>query len=184
MMVCEVSRMDEMEKCRELKKEYEKRAEDRYWKSVAAGKQAADQRAEQMAKTAAREAKKKILALKQALLDEVFQQAKNRLLSLPEDAYVDLLAAYAAQAAKTGRERLLFSPRDRGLFGKRVTLAANDLLRAYGKEAALTMGTETPAIRGGVIVTDGQVDVNCSIEALVEAQRMALTGALAEILFD
>ena len=177
--------MDEMgNRCEVLAEEYEKRTEDRYWTLVAAGKRAADMRGEQMAKAASREAKKKILHFKQEMVREAFGEAEARLLNLPEDQYVNLLAAWVAAAVKTGREQLLFSPRDRGLFGKRVTLAANDMLSAQGREAALTMGTETPAIKGGVIVTDGQVDVNCSIEALIEARRMELTGQIAKILFD
>jgi len=163
---------------------YDKQAQDEYWKLVTAGKQAADRRFERMAGTATMEAKRQILAFKQETVERAFEEARQALTALPEDQYVAFLASLAAKAAETGGETLIFSAKDRDTVGSRVLAAANETLRAAGKPGALTMGEETREMAGGVIVTDGLVDVNCSFEAMVEAQKSALTGPVAEILFD
>ena len=169
---------------REILGHQDAKAQDQYWKIVTAGKRAADQKAERMDRMASMEAKKQVLALKQELVEEAFSRAVARLLGLPEEAYVDLLAGLVGRAVKSGTEQLIFSPKDRGLYGKKVTICANEALAARGLAAGLTMSEETREISGGVIVTDGLVDVNCSFEAMIEAQRPDLTGPVAEILFD
>ena len=170
--------------CQEIALAYDIQAEDQYWKLATAGRRAADQKAERMQSMAAMESKKHVLALKQSLVDEAFNQAIQRFLDLPEDEYVALLATLAVKAVKTGREQLIFSAKDRGLYGKKVTIRANEMLSTKGHEAALTMSEDTREIIGGVIVTDGLVDVNCSFEAMVETQKATLTGQIVEILFD
>lgn len=68
------------------------------------------------------------LAAKQEVLDEAFRQALEEMCSLPEEQYIQLLARLAVQASSTGREQLIFSPKDRTRIGKAVVMAANDAL--------------------------------------------------------
>ena len=48
----------------------------------------------------------------------------------------------------------------------------------------LTLSEETRPIRGGFIMVDGPVEVNCAFEAMVRAQREQLEKPVAEILFQ
>jgi len=168
----------------EVAEKYDKQAQDMYWKIVSAGKHAADQMAERMANTASMEARKQILSFKQGMVGQAFNLTAERLINLPEDEYARFLTGLAVKAAQSGREQLIFSPKDRGIFGKRVTIAANEQLQSRGMDAALTMSEETREMSGGLVVTDGRVDVNCSIESMIEALRGPLTGPVAETLFD
>ena len=59
------------------------------------------------------DAKKQELAAKQALLDEAFQLAYEKLTQLPEGEYEDLLANLAVRASVSGKEQLIFSQADR-----------------------------------------------------------------------
>jgi len=170
--------------CAALLKTYEKRAQEEEWKLLIAGKQAADERTKRMANLAASEAKRHVSTFKEELVDLAFAQAKEQILNLSEREYISFLAKCAAGAAKTGKEQLLFSAKDRNLYGKQVTQAANELLERSGKEAQLTMGQGTQEIEGGVILTDGQVEANCSIEALMDLFREAHVASVAERLFD
>ena len=63
------------------------------------------------------DAKKQELAAKQALLDEAFQLAYEKLTQLPEGEYEDLLANLAVRASVSGKEQLIFSQADRAAFG-------------------------------------------------------------------
>ena len=170
--------------CQRVTEKYTKESEDAYWKLVSAGKQEADQLAERMVSTATMEGKKQILTFKQEMVEQTFQAVTDRLANLPEDEYVAFLASLVCRAVRTGNEQLIFSPKDRGQFGKKATMAANEALAKAGKPANLTMSEATRNMLGGVIVTDGKIDMNCSIEALIEEARGPLTNQVATILFE
>ena len=48
----------------------------------------------------------------------------------------------------------------------------------------LTLSEETRNIRGGFIMLDGDVEVNCAFETLVRLQRERLEKEVAQALFD
>jgi len=164
--------------------EFTKEAEETYWKHATAGKQTIDQRAQGLADTAAMESRKQVLSFKQELMEKTFALALERLSDLSEEKYLKLLVNSVVKASQNGQERLIFSMRDRGSYGKRVTIAANEALEAMGREGKLTMSEETRPIRGGVILTDGLVDVNCSIEALLTVAKRELIIPVAATLFE
>ena len=170
--------------CAEIAQKFSKEAEDTYWRAATAGKKAADLRAERLAGMAQLESKKQLLSFKQEKVEEAFTRANAYLQNLPEDQYVALLASLVSKVAKTGNEKLIFSAKDRAQIGKSVTLAANGLLMKKGLSGSLSMSEETRPIGGGVIVTDGQVDLNCSIASLVSVHQATLAGEVAAILFD
>ena len=124
-----------------------------------------------------------------------------------------LLADLAARAATTGREQLIFSQKDRARIGKQVVAAANEKLAkavapelpdalAESKAGAildkvvsgasallagtgmLTLSEETRPLRGGFILSDGDVEVNCAFETLVRLERGEISGEVAKALFD
>jgi len=106
------------------------------------------------------------------------------LAELPESDCVGLLARLAAQASQTGEEKLVFSEKDRVRIGKAVVKAANKLLSDNGKRAYLELSENTRDISGGLIVSGGDIETNCSLEALVEGRRNELSPRVAEILFN
>ena len=170
--------------CLETENKYNVQAQKEYENLVAADRQTAQQRADRVVLSANAESKRQILAFKQDMVEKTFEQAVSTLLNLPEDKYVELLALLSAKAARTGDERLIFSPKDREKYGERAVSAANDMLKANGKTAGLTLAEETRNISGGVIVTDGQIETNCDINAMAQARKNALIGPVAEILFN
>ena len=48
----------------------------------------------------------------------------------------------------------------------------------------LTLSEETRPIRGGFIMVDGPVEVNCAFETLVRLQKTETAGLVARKLFD
>ena len=180
---------------------------------LARGRRSAEERKARLISAAQMEGRKMSLAAKQEVLDEAFRQALEEMCSLPEEQYIQLLARLAVQASSTGREQLIFSPKDRTRIGKAVVMAANDALvkqvapelpdaitdskvgaflgKVVNSAAAqitgtglLTLSEETRPIRGGFIMVDGPVEVNCAFEAMVRAQREQLEKPVAEILFQ
>ena len=146
---------------------------------LARGRRNADERVERLASVAQLECRKLELAAKQEMLSRAYDKALEQLLNLPEQEYPALLAALAVKAAVTGREAVILSQKDRTRYGKQVVTAANERLNG----GRLTLSEQTRPIQGGVILSDGDVEVNCSFETLVRLQRGALDRPVAQILF-
>ena len=197
----------------EILARYEEQARKESQEILARGEKNAAEREERLASVAQMEAKKLTLATKQEMLDKAFDLALDRLVSLPDEEYVALLADLAARAATTGREQLIFSQKDRARIGKQVVAAANEKLAkavapelpdalAESKAGAildkvvsgasallagtgmLTLSEETRPLRGGFILSDGDVEVNCAFETLVRLERGEISGEVAKALFD
>lgn len=165
------------EQLSELRKEYDARLEKSRGETLAKAKQAAQERRERLASAAQMEAKKLRLGAKQEVLGEAFDLALTRLCALPQERQVDFLARMAHEASPRGAGTLIFSAEDRAL-GMRVAEEANRRYDAY-----FTLSNETRPLRGGFILSQGDVEVNCSYEALIWLRRDALEHEVAKILF-
>ena len=179
---------------------------------LARGRKAADERLERLQSAAQMEKRKLKLAAKQEVLGEAFTAALKRLCDMPDGAYIELLARLAVQASSTGREKLIFSLKDRSRVGKAVVVAANEVLlkerapelpssvadtavgaflgKVMNNTTAIVTGTglslseETRNIMGGFVMVDGDIEINCTFETLVRLQREQLEKEVAQVLFD
>ena len=165
----------------ELTAKYQAEAKAAADEVLSQGRAAAQARAGHLDSMAQMECRKAVLAAKQDVIEEAFQAAHKKLLNLPTEQYVALLAGLAAKASVTGKEKLIFSPGHRAQVGKAVVVAANEKL---GPSAALTLSEESRPMDGGFILSDGAVEVNCTFDTLIRLQRGALAGEVAKVLFD
>ncbi len=171
-------------RCAEIEAQYTETAQAEYQKIITDGEKLIKQRLERQTSAAALEAKKQVLAAKQEMVQAAFERAARLLSELPDAQYIKLLAQLAADASRTGSEMLAFSARDVSRVGESVKNEANALLRQSSKDANLTVSPDVRNIRGGVIVINGNIETNCSLDALVSMQRNALSGRIAEKLFS
>jgi len=169
--------------CEKIRSKYKALADAEYNRLLADGEQKAKKRYELLIGSAELEAKKQILSLKQELLTEAFALAEKKLAELPEAEYTQFLASLAAKASRNGNETLVLSEADRKKVGKAVEAEANKILASQNKTANLKLSDKTAPIRGGVILEDGKIEINCSIEALIASSRNELVGEVAKILF-
>ena len=196
---------------RDLLAKSERAQADREAAELAARNQRnAAEREERLVSAAQMEARKTLLTAKQEMVERAYQRALEKLRSLPQEQYVELLAALLVRASSTGREEVVFSPEDREGAGKAAVARANELL---AKEAApelplgdgvvanllnkvaagvsafaqgtamLAVSEETRDISGGFILKDGRIEVNCTFDALVRAEREQTAGEVAKLLF-
>lgn len=171
------------EKCNAIKEDYNSKAQDEYWKLIREGTKDCETQVKRLAGTAEMEAKKSVLTMKQEAIAHVFDVAVTRLCTLPEEKYVEFLALQAANAAGTGLEEIVFNARDKASCAKAVTKAANELLKKRGLLPKLTISEQTGNFRGGLMVKQGDIEVNCTVEKLVELSKGELAPQLAELLF-
>lgn len=173
---------------------------------------AAAEREERLVSVAQMEARKTILAAKQEMVERTYARALEKLCTMPDEQCVEVLAELLVQASSTGKEEVVFSPEDRERIGKAVVSRANDLLvkrsapellpedndskvvallnkvaanvTAMAKGSAqLTVSQETRPIRGGFVLKDKNVEVNCTFDVLVRLQKTETAGTVAKRLF-
>ena len=200
------------EQAAQIRSQYEAQAKAEAEKAAESCRQAAQQQLERLEGAAEMEAKTRLLTAKQACIDRAFERAREHLLSMPETEYVELLAKLAVRSSTTGREEIVLNERDRSAIGQKVVSRANQLLAqavapdlpAELKEsragtiltkvvtgaiallqgtAMLTLSADTAEIQGGLILRDGQVEVNCAFETQLRLLRESLAGQVAKILF-
>ncbi len=202
------------EKAAAVRAQYEAQAKQEAEEAKKAGIEAARRQAERLESAAQMEAKKQLLAAKQASLNEAFDKAQAKLLALPDDQYAELLAKMAVKAAKTGREEIILNAKDRDRVGPQVVAKANVLLAEAvkpqpagkaakgGKASAvlsavvtganallqgtamLTLSQETREMAGGLMLRDGNVEVNCAFETQLRVLREEMAAEIAGILFS
>ena len=128
--------------------------------------------------SAAQMARKVLLAAKQEMVEKAYIQALDKLCAMPEEQYVAVLAGLLVKASSNGKEEAVFSKEDRERVGKAAVAKANEL---SGKQ--LRLSEETQPIRGGFILKDKNVEVNCTFETLVRLQKAETAGAVVKKLF-
>ena len=167
------------QRCAAIRGVYEQKAKDAYAEKIRAGVKLNQDRLESMERLTKMEGRKAILAIKQDMVSESFDRAAEKLVDLPEESYVALLARLAAQASVTGDEKIVLNARDRAAVGEKVVAAANAKL-PNGK---LTLAEETGDFKGGLILRRGNIEANCTAELLVELCRGDMAAELAGVLF-
>ena len=198
--------------CADIARRYDEQAAREAEAILAKGRADAQQQVERLASVAALEGRKRARAAKQEMMDKAFELALDKLCTLPRGQMVELLSALAVKAARTGREEIILNAEQREELGLDVCERANAALAHaaspklpqeltdtrvgafVGKVVAgvsalaqgtalLTLADEIRPIRGGLILRDDDVEVNCAFETLVRLQRGELERQVAAILF-
>lgn len=157
---------------------YRAQADAEAAEATARNEKAAAEREERLVSVAQMEARKVTLAAKQEMVEQAFALALETLCAMPDEQYTATVAALLAQAAPTGRGSVIFAPAERERIGAAAVALANKTLG--GK---LTLAEETRPLKGGFILSDGSVEVNCTFDTLVRLQKAETAGAVAKHLF-
>lgn len=120
-----------------------------------------------------------LLQEKQRLMDEAEQQARQAFSSLPADQYFDALLALALRYARDGEGEIRFGQRDLA----RLPGEFEQRLNAALKQGSIRVSKTPAQISDGFLLAYGDVEENCTVDALFEAKRDALRDALHAMLF-
>ena len=141
---------------------------------TARGQQMKETLIERHGSVAAIDCRKLVLAQKQELLESCFAQAVTALAGLPEDEYVDFLAALGKATGET-EGALIFNERDKAAVGAKVCEKLG---------GTFTVAEETKAMAGGFILQTGKVYINNTVEALVAMHQEEMNSEIAGKLFE
>ena len=111
------------------------------------------------------ESRKQKLKAKQEVVDEVFELALKKLNNLPDVEYQSILIEMISFCAKTGREEILLSPKDKQRLSPGFIDELNKTLQQRGISAdLLKISDETRDISGGFILKSGDIELNNSLK--------------------
>ena len=165
--------------CAEIRSEYERKASEAYSEKIRAGVRECQDKLDSVDRINQMEQRKALLSLKQEMVAQGFELACEKLVNLPSEQYIELLAGLAAKASVTGDEEIVLNARDRAACGEAVVEAANAKLGG----GRLTLSGDTGSFLGGLILRRGAIEANCTLELLVELCRGDMSAQLADVLF-
>ena len=182
----------------EITQSYAQIAQTQAEQILSRGRKNADERKERLAGVAQLEARKLHLQTKQQMISSAFDAALKELCSMEQEEYIRVMAALAADGAVSGKEEVIMSSRDRESIGKQVVSEANKLIKARSEAAdanavkklismlsgGLTLSDETRDICGGLILREGNMEINATFETLIRLAEYDISGQVAEILFS
>lgn len=164
---------------KELREKADQDAAALYAQVVQEGRTEADALYGRLVASADTDAKKAALDVKQSYLSKAFALAVEKLRALPDADYVRLLASLADKASETGTEQIILNEKDREKFGEAIVREANAL-----SGRSLSLSAETRPIVGGLILSQGRIEVNCTLDALAAQSRTELSVEAAKRLFQ
>ena len=129
------------------------------------------------------ESRKSKLAVKQKVLSRAFELALERLADMPDSRYRQMIIEMVVPLVGEGTHEITLSGRDK----KRLIGIDNDINRRIsesGKKGSVSISANEGTFIGGFILRRGKIEVNCTLETLVNTRKSELEKEVAEILFD
>ena len=120
------------------------------------------------------------LETKQALLAETLGKAKEELRAFPADKYFALLALLAAHSAENGEGEMMLNAADKARIPADF---ADKLNAALPAGRTLSVSGDTRPIDGGFVLKYGDVEENCSFDAIFNARHDEFSDKARDILF-
>ncbi len=129
------------------------------------------------------ELRKKALAAKQALINEVYKKVAEKTIAQPDKEYALFIKKQLMSAVETGTEEVIFSAHEAGRIGPKLIQEINQELKKNGKAGALTAGPPSKQLEQGFILKQGSVELNYSLAAILTRLREETEARVAEMLF-
>lgn len=127
--------------------------------------------------------RKLILDAKQQVISEILAKAKDKLCNLPDSDYFNVILQIIKKHAHKKSGKIVFSATDLKRIPKDFSVAIQNTLTAV-PGAALTVAEETAILDGGFILIYGDVEENCSFDALFSAAKEELQDKVNAFLYE
>ncbi|MBM3253009.1 MAG: hypothetical protein FJZ16_01995 [Candidatus Omnitrophica bacterium] len=126
--------------------------------------------------------KNSLLTEKQAVLDEVFNEAKRVIASLGQKEYRDFIRRVLLRAVKEGSEEIIISQNDKERLNENFINSINAELSRSGKKGDLKPIFDKKTFNGFIVKTRN-VRIDCTIDTLLKQLRPEMQSELVRILF-
>lgn len=121
---------------------------------------------------------KQLLAAKRKILDEVFDKLRFKLEGLEKEEYREFFVRLFEKAVETGKEEVIL--------GEREKLLNGDFIQELNKRKGwnLRLSKQRGGFKRGVILSQGDVEVNLSIDAIVRDVKEKWEDRVVKKLFS
>ena len=126
--------------------------------------------------------RKVLLAAKRQLMDQAFQAALVKLRQLPPEQLESFFLSMVLSSCK-GTETLFIGALCDAWYTPAFADKVNAALTAAGKPGRITANQERRDGVAGVILSGEGMEINCTLEALLDARRLELEAEVASILY-
>ncbi len=127
--------------------------------------------------------KKDILSEKQAIINNIFSEALNRINKLEDEKYLSLLEKLILDNIETGEETVYIGKQERKAINHEFIKKINEKLNLQGKKGLLELSKKRLPILGGVVLGSGEVKKNASLEVILEKVKDEIETELNKFLF-
>jgi V/A-type H+-transporting ATPase subunit E len=132
---------------------------------------------------AALQEKKILLNAKQQMISNIITKARNSLAALPDSEFVETILQMVKKYAHNKPGKILFSASAQKRLPKDFNVRLNNVLS--GKPGAmLTIAEENVSFTDGFLLVYGDIEENCSFDALFAAEKEVLQDKVNSLLFD
>lgn len=169
------------EECERINSESKARAEEDCAAIIAKARDDASLLSHISESGAAIEGKKMLLSARQQVVDGIIADALERLRSLPDSEYFDVISGICVRYASKGSGELVLSETDKARMPSDFIGSLNEKLADRG--AQLSVAADTVETGGGFVLRYGGVEENCTFGALVEEKRELISDNLSKLLF-
>jgi V/A-type H+-transporting ATPase subunit E len=125
--------------------------------------------------------RKAVLSAKQQIIQETIHRTRELLKSMPSEEYFDLLQKMILHYSLPMNGEIIFSKHDKERFPADFEHQLNKSLKANG--GSLKLSAEDRPIDGGFILVYGEVEENCSFDAILASKEDILQDKVNKILF-
>lgn len=125
------------------------------------------------------EGKKVLLATRVEIIDKAIDAASAELNEMPEDEYFAAIYALVRNYAQAEDGQMLLSEKDLG----RLPSDFEDKINAELNDGKITVVKDPADISNGFILVYGDIEINCTFDALIAEQRDDIKDELYSIIF-
>ncbi len=123
-----------------------------------------------------------VLAAKKDVIDDILKRTQDALNALEISEYFDLLSEMVCAYAHSGEEGVIrFNKRD---YQRLPQGYINKLNNRLGGSNELILDDKHAAISGGFLLIYGEIEENCSFEAVITSKANKLSDIAAQMLFS
>lgn len=122
--------------------------------------------------------RKMVLEKKQSLINDCFVEAADKIASMEQSSYVEFLVSIIKESG-VKKGRIILNERDRSKI-------ADALMAAVEKEipdGTFVMSEETGEFKGGLLIRQGKVYLNGTVESYVNEAKEEMASEIAKVLF-